>query len=221
MTQPASDAPRAETTIVVPHSQPMVALLGTQDEFMRLVENAFPAADIMARGNEITVSGSPEDVGVIDTLVGEMLAVLRTGQALSAESVERSIALMRSGTRPTEVLTANILSNRGRTIRARPCQALGVNDRGVGHRVRLAAVAVRDAGAWRFVRSLAVEHFEDEITALAPFALAHTFLQSGPFRPSNVDRRGCNRRHRPGAGAVLVPVHERVPQALPGDSVRA
>jgi phosphate starvation-inducible protein PhoH and related proteins len=119
MTEPATDTPRAQTTIVVPHSQPMVALLGTQDEYLRLVETAFPAADIMARGNEITVSGTPEDVGVIDTLIGEMLAVLRTGQALTGESVERSIGLMRSGTRPTEVLTANILSNRGRTIRAK------------------------------------------------------------------------------------------------------
>jgi phosphate starvation-inducible PhoH-like protein len=119
MTQSASDAPRAQTTIVVPASQPMVALLGTADEYLRLVERAFPDADILARGNEITVSGSADDVVLIDTLVAEMLAVLRTGQALTAESVERSIALLRSGTRPTEVLTANILSNRGRTIRAK------------------------------------------------------------------------------------------------------
>jgi phosphate starvation-inducible PhoH-like protein len=97
----------------------MVALLGTADEYLRLVERAFPDADILARGNEITVSGSADDVVLIDTLVAEMLAVLRTGQALTAESVERSIALLRSGTRPTEVLTANILSNRGRTIRAK------------------------------------------------------------------------------------------------------
>ena len=119
MTQSAPESPRAETTIVVPGSQPMVALLGTDDEYLRLVEEAFPEADILARGNEITVSGSPEDVGVVDTLIGEMLAMLRTGQALSPESVERSISLLRSGTRPTEVLTANILSNRGRTIRAK------------------------------------------------------------------------------------------------------
>jgi phosphate starvation-inducible PhoH-like protein len=113
------DAPRAQTTIVVPNSQPMVALLGSRDEYLRLVERAFPAADLMARGNEITITGSPEDVGLIDTLMGEMLAVLRTGQALTAESVERSISLMRSGTRPTDVLTSNILSNRGKTIRAK------------------------------------------------------------------------------------------------------
>ena len=109
----------AQTTIVIPHSLPMVALLGSDDEYLRLVEEAFPTTDIMARGNEITVSGSPADVGIIDTLVGEMLAVLRTGQALTAESVDRSITLMLSGTRPSEVLTANILSNRGRTIRAK------------------------------------------------------------------------------------------------------
>jgi phosphate starvation-inducible protein PhoH and related proteins len=119
MTDPAPDTPIAQTTIVVPHSQPMVALLGSDDEFLRLVEKAFPEADLMARGNEITVTGTPEDVGIIDTLIGEMLAVLRTGQALSAESVDRSITLMRSGTRPTDVLTSNILSNRGRTIRAK------------------------------------------------------------------------------------------------------
>jgi phosphate starvation-inducible PhoH-like protein len=119
MSETADDAPRAQTTIIVPNSQPMVALLGTQDEYLRLVEGAFPASDIMARGNEITVSGSPEDVGVVDTLIGEMLAMLRTGQSLTAESVERSISLLRSGSRPSEVLTANILSNRGRTIRAK------------------------------------------------------------------------------------------------------
>ncbi len=119
MTQTAPDAPMAQTTIVIPHSLPMVALLGSDDEYLRLVEEAFPTTDIMARGNEITVSGSPADVGIIDTLVGEMLAVLRTGQALTAESVDRSITLMLSGTRPSEVLTANILSNRGRTIRAK------------------------------------------------------------------------------------------------------
>jgi len=117
MTQPAQDAAQAVTTIVVPASQPMVSLLGPQDAHLRQVEAAFPSVDILARGNEITVTGAAEDVAMIDTLVAEMLAVLRTGQPLTPESVERSIGLLRSGTRPTEVLTANILSNRGRTIR--------------------------------------------------------------------------------------------------------
>lgn len=119
MTTPIAEAPRAKTTIVVPTSQPMVSLLGSRDEFLRIIEDAFPSVDILARGNEITVTGSPEDVGIIDTLIGDMLAMLRMGQTLSAESVERSITLMLSGTRPSDVLSGNILSNRGRTIRAK------------------------------------------------------------------------------------------------------
>ena len=113
------DVPRAQALISVPNSQPMVGLLGAGDEYLRLVERAFPAVDILVRGNEITITGDPSDVGLIETLVGEMLAMLRTGQALTAESVERSITLMRDGSRPSEVLTSNILSNRGRTIRAK------------------------------------------------------------------------------------------------------
>ena len=119
MTTSPLDQARAQARISIPNSQPMVALLGPQDAYLRLVEAAFPEADLLVRGNEITISGSPSDAGIIETLIGEMLAVLRTGQALTPESVERSISLLRSGTRPTEVLTANILSNRGRTIRAK------------------------------------------------------------------------------------------------------
>ncbi|MDP2289488.1 MAG: PhoH family protein [Actinomycetota bacterium] len=111
--------PHAEARITVPAAQPMVALLGVNDAHIRLIEAAFPAVVILVRGNEIQLTGVPEEVGVAETLIGEMLAVLRTGQGLTQESVDRSISLLRSGTRPTEVLTANILSNRGRTIRAK------------------------------------------------------------------------------------------------------
>ncbi|MEY2990073.1 MAG: hypothetical protein RLZZ163_989 [Actinomycetota bacterium] len=116
MSSPASDA-HARTTIEIPNSQPMVALLGSNDEYLRLIERSFPDVDILVRGNQITVDGSAKDIGLIDSLVAEMLAMLRTGHALTAESVERSIGMLRTGTRPTDVLTANILSNRGRTIR--------------------------------------------------------------------------------------------------------
>ncbi|CAB5032819.1 MAG: AAA family ATPase [Actinobacteria bacterium] len=111
--------PRAEARITVPVSQPMVALLGTSAAFIREIEKAFPTVDILVRGNEIMLAGEPTEVGVAETLLGEMLSVLRTGQVLTTETVERSISLLRSGSSPTEVLTQNILSNRGRTIRAK------------------------------------------------------------------------------------------------------
>jgi len=97
----------------------MVSLLGSHDELLRIVERELPDAQILARGNEITARGSVEDVGLFETLIAEMLTVLRTGQNLTPESVERSIALVREGMHPAEVLSTNILSSRGRTIRAK------------------------------------------------------------------------------------------------------
>ena len=110
---------QASATIVVPSAHPMVSLLGPGDDFLRAIEAAFPDTDIHVRGNEMRVSGATGEVGLVELLVAEMLAVLRTGQPLSVESIERSVALLRTGARPTDVLTANILSSRGRTIRAK------------------------------------------------------------------------------------------------------
>ena len=60
--------------ITVPASQPMVALLGTSDEYLRLIEAAFGDADILVRGNQVTITGTPADVTLIEVLFGEMLA---------------------------------------------------------------------------------------------------------------------------------------------------
>jgi phosphate starvation-inducible PhoH-like protein len=105
--------------IVVPADVPMVALLGSQDEFLRVVERAFPRVDVLVRGNEVTLTGQPGDVALVERLLDEMLAVVGAGQPLNADAVERSIGMLRqqSTERPADVLTLNILSNRGRTIR--------------------------------------------------------------------------------------------------------
>ncbi|MEU8134341.1 PhoH family protein [Streptodolium elevatio] len=97
----------------------MVALLGSGDSLLRVIEDAFPDVDIHVRGNEVNTTGPVDDIELVKRLFDEMMLVLRTGQPLSAEAVERSIAMLRSGgdAGPAEVLTLNILSNRGRTIR--------------------------------------------------------------------------------------------------------
>jgi phosphate starvation-inducible PhoH-like protein len=105
--------------IVVPPDVPMVSLLGARDEVLRTVERAFPRADVHVRGNEITISGAHGDVALVERLVDELLAVLSTGQQLSPDAVERAVGMLRQQTteRPADVLTLNILSSRGRTIR--------------------------------------------------------------------------------------------------------
>jgi phosphate starvation-inducible protein PhoH and related proteins len=115
----AGSSPAAvRTTITVPDSVSMVALLGSADELLRLVE-AEVDADVHVRGNEIAVTGQPADnafaVGVFD----ELIALLGTGQGLRPDSVRRVIAMLRSGgsERPADVLSLDIISRRGRTIR--------------------------------------------------------------------------------------------------------
>jgi phosphate starvation-inducible protein PhoH and related proteins len=105
-------------TVVVPTSINMVALLGPGDEHLALIERAL-AADIHVRGNEVTLTGDPGEVALAERMLDELVTILRTGQGLSPETVERVITMLRAETteRPADVLSLNILSNRGRTIR--------------------------------------------------------------------------------------------------------
>ncbi|MBU4225759.1 MAG: hypothetical protein KKC71_08050, partial [Chloroflexi bacterium] len=73
-----------QALIVVPASLDMVTVLGSGDENIRVVERGFPTVDVHVRGNRITLSGPPAEVALLDRVVGEMLAVVRTGQALTA-----------------------------------------------------------------------------------------------------------------------------------------
>jgi len=99
----------------------MVALLGSRDELLRVVEGAFPGADIHVRGNEITLAGDPDQVEQAQALFGELLRMLATGAPLGRDDVTRALAVARTAApgegRPAEVLSLSILSGRGRTIR--------------------------------------------------------------------------------------------------------
>ncbi|MEQ7125090.1 PhoH family protein [Actinopolymorpha sp. B11F2] len=108
----------SQTKIVVPSSISMVSLLGPRDEFLRVAEKEFDA-EIHVRGNEITVVAEPDERILVEQLFDELVAVVRSGHGLTSDAVERSIAMLRAreSERPADVLTLNILSNRGKTIR--------------------------------------------------------------------------------------------------------
>ncbi len=107
-----------QTTVVIPASVPTVAVLGPRDEFLRVLERECDA-DIHARGNEVTLSGAPAEVALAERVLDELVTIVRTGQGLTTEAVERVIHMLKTERleRPAEVLSTNILSNRGRTIR--------------------------------------------------------------------------------------------------------
>jgi phosphate starvation-inducible PhoH-like protein len=109
---------RASTTVIVPADQSMVALLGSGDELLRVVERAV-ASDIHVRGNEITITGRPSDNAVAVRLFEELLELLRGGHTLTPDQVTRTLGMLTTDTnaRPAEVLNLNILSRRGKNIR--------------------------------------------------------------------------------------------------------
>ena len=96
----------------------MVNVLGPRDEFLRLLENLLDA-DIHVRGNTVTLTGSGEAISFAVDVLTEMVTILRTGQGLTSETVERIVTMSAAADEvaPAEVLTQNIVSSRGKTIR--------------------------------------------------------------------------------------------------------
>src|SRR5215469_4506921 len=118
LTDTSSSLPGSQVRIVIPDGHSMVGLLGTRDELLHVIEREF-SADIHVRGNEITVSGPPAETALVDALFAELLELQSKGAELSPDAVERAAGMLRAehGVRPAEILTAGILSARGRTIR--------------------------------------------------------------------------------------------------------
>ena len=97
----------------------MVALIGVGDSNINIIEAGFPSVAMTVRGNEITLRGPHIDCLALEKLFAEMMVVIRSGQALTTDAVKRSIEMLAHDPieHPAEVLSLNIVSNRGRTIR--------------------------------------------------------------------------------------------------------
>ena len=107
------------TLITVPNAIPMVAVVGPHDDNLRVIEAAFPSVNITVRGNEITLRGPHIDCARLENLFNEMMVVIRSGNILNVDAVNRAIEMLEHEPvdHPAEVMSLNIVSNRGRTIR--------------------------------------------------------------------------------------------------------
>ena len=85
-----------EIRLVVPPEMNMIDLLGQGDALLRLIEDQFES-DIAVRGNQITISGQAGDTQTVSSLFAELIALVQTGEDLTAESLERSIDMVRDG----------------------------------------------------------------------------------------------------------------------------
>jgi len=108
-----------QQTIVFDSTEHMVQSLGANDEALKVIENAFPEVNLHVRGNELSVSGPAPAVDRTVRLVNEVRVLARHQTRVTPQVLEQLITMLReqSAERPAEVLTQNILSTRGRTIR--------------------------------------------------------------------------------------------------------
>jgi phosphate starvation-inducible protein PhoH and related proteins len=116
-TPPTKLDSRAQSRFVVPDDA-VLALLGSRDENLRVAEELLDA-DVHVRGNEVTLSGEPSDVAFAERAFAELVTLAGRGQQLGPDAVRRTIAMLSAGAAesPAEVLSLDIVSRRGRTIR--------------------------------------------------------------------------------------------------------
>jgi phosphate starvation-inducible PhoH-like protein len=96
----------------------MVELLGTRDVHLRRVEKAFPNARLVARGNEIDITGDEHEIALAHTVLDELLVLVQEGQSLDVDRVDRVIDMVRSDVpKPSGVFTDSISVGRGKVVR--------------------------------------------------------------------------------------------------------
>ncbi|WP_167049518.1 PhoH family protein [Microbacterium halimionae] len=97
----------------------MVKLLGPGDRLLRVLEREHPGVDLHVRGNEITLTGTPEVVAGAKELVNELITMTRAGHDLAPADVATSQRILEKdgAMRPSEVLGEVILSSRGKIVR--------------------------------------------------------------------------------------------------------
>jgi phosphate starvation-inducible PhoH-like protein len=106
-----------QSKIVIPDFA-VLALLGSRDENLKVIEDLL-TADVHVRGNEVTISGAPAEVAFAERVFGELAILARRGQQFGPDAVRATLGMLAQGNEesPAEVLSLDILSRRGRTIR--------------------------------------------------------------------------------------------------------
>ncbi len=109
---------QVQIKVLVPGDHSMVSLLGTRDELLKLIEAAFESS-VFVRGNEITITGEQADTDRVARLFEELITLLERGDALTVDTVGRSIDMVRGdvAARPSVVFGDSVLTSRGRSVK--------------------------------------------------------------------------------------------------------
>lgn len=106
-----------EITLPIPADISPAMLVGPQDEYLHLIEDAFNAR-ITVRGDSILLHGQPLEVQWLTTLFSDLIKTLESGHPITRDDVKRSLALLKTGEfAPAPMKNDVILSFRGRSVR--------------------------------------------------------------------------------------------------------
>ena len=107
------------TTVVVPGTHVMTALVGPRDHNLRQIEQRFPTTQISVRGNEVRISGDDAaDVVTVSNLFEELSTLLQAGQQLDDVTLERVMTMVGASERPSEILGHQVLRGaKGRQVK--------------------------------------------------------------------------------------------------------
>ena len=84
---------QSEGLIEVADQQEMLAILGRNDELLRVIQDCYDAK-IVARGNTIAFSGDESEVKQLESLFKELLFLERQGAAITTHDVRYSIRMI-------------------------------------------------------------------------------------------------------------------------------
>jgi len=112
-------ASTSTTTVVVPGTHVMTALVGPRDHHLRRIEQQFPTVRISVRGNEVRLSGDDTTaVTNVSRLFEELTTLVQSGQQLDDTILDRIIAMVGASERPSEILTHQVLRGaKGRQVK--------------------------------------------------------------------------------------------------------
>ena len=102
--------------------QEMVGVCGKNDEFLRIVRDAFADCTLVARGDTISVGGEGEEAAMLAQLLQELLFLYRQGLPLTSHDVRYSIYMVKEGRLDSlhrMYADTIIVNNRGRQIKAK------------------------------------------------------------------------------------------------------
>jgi hypothetical protein len=85
-----------------------VAVFGTEDRLLKVIEEGFPELKFLARGNHIEITGALSQVLLAQQRVEQIIAAVSSGREITPADLRRS---------EPDLLSQSILSSRGKSIR--------------------------------------------------------------------------------------------------------